>query len=148
MLSDELKVSLAASNSYHKYCELLKSYQKSICNLSRDTIETFTLTLSASTEALAKALIRLTSLVDSSLSSLTSRGTDSDNPDVLIDTFKVYRTLLKTRFVLEHCLISRPDIVSIKELLGEDETSGSPIKEFIQSVVNVALVSIDPLIGV
>ena len=46
LLSDDLKISLAASNSYDNYCNLLKSYQKSICNLSRDAIETFTLSLS------------------------------------------------------------------------------------------------------
>ena len=141
LLSDELKHSLSASNSYERYCDLLKAYQKSICLLSRDAIETFTLGLNTFCEPIAVALAKLTALVDRSLTSLTVSDA-VEVREVLADNCKVYRTLLKTRFVLEHCLISLSDILAIQDSFLADCSHSSPVKDFLQSVVNIALVSL------
>lgn len=119
LLSDDLKHSLAASNTYERYCDLLKVYQRSICLLSRDAIETFTHGLTTFNEPIAMALAKLTTLVDRSLSSL-SASDDMEVREVLADNCKVYRTLLKTRFVLEHCLITLADILVIQDALTGD----------------------------
>ena len=101
---------------------------------------------------MARALVKLNYLVNSSLSfEKPPPYVDEDVQSALQqDSYKVYTTLLKTRFALEHCLIRKEDLAIIADWIttplesqnDQFELAAFSLRRFLLAVTDLAFVSI------